>query len=268
MRRWRRPSGPQPPLRGAVTSTCTFERACTPTRAAHLPRWRSCHSVDRALRIRHPRSVIAISAGCLLGHMVALPQRYRYLSGGHDYQQRGCFSTTAQGQPPSLPLHKLVKAGDTTAVSKFIQNDPASVHRGDAALNGTTPLLLALRLGYDEIVQVLLENGADVNLAGAWGLTPLMYGAIFGRDQAVASMLKCSQVPINVHATDVHGSTALAHAHAERQHEIVSLLVEHIAENNDDAVALESGDVVMHSASGFNIRPMVRTNLTVRSLSD
>lgn len=164
-----------------------------------------------------------------------------------------------QGQPPSLPLHKLIKAGQADAVSAYIQSDRSSVDRADPALNGTTPLLLALRLGRTPMVEVLLEHGADVNLAGAWGLTPLMYGAVFGREEAVSMILKRGGPSINIYATDVHGSTALAHAQAERQHGIVSLLVEHLAAHGDGGDGAESAATaaLTHSASGFNIKPMV-----------
>ena len=64
-------------------------------------------------------------------------------------------------KPASLPLHMLIEAGDTQAVQDFVaHNSPELVEElfnmGDPALNGTTPLLLALRLGKDDISRLLL----------------------------------------------------------------------------------------------------------------
>ena len=64
-------------------------------------------------------------------------------------------------KPASLPLQKLIEVGDTTAVQKFVSRNPPELVRelfntGDPALNGTTPLLLAVRLGEDSIINLLL----------------------------------------------------------------------------------------------------------------
>ena len=68
---------------------------------------------------------------------------------------------TEGSKQASLPLHKLIEAGDTNAVQSFVShNSPELVQElfnmGDPALNGTTPLLLALRLGKDDIATLLL----------------------------------------------------------------------------------------------------------------
>ena len=136
------------------------------------------------------------------------------------------------------------------------------MNSGDPALSGTTPLLLALRLGRDDVAEVLLERGADVNLPGAWGLTPLMYGAVFGRETAVSTMLSRGGAAVDVHAADAHGSTALAHAQAERQHAIVALLVEHISAHGGAAPEAGGESEVTHSESGFNIRPMTEAQVS------
>lgn len=199
------------------------------------------------------------------------------LGGRHGRHSTRALSSTAesgddvddQSQPPSLPLQMLVKAGDTAAIVAYLEHEPAAVDRGDPALSGTTPLLLALRLGRDEAAEVLLDGGADLNLAGAWGLTPLMYAAVFGRKQAVASMLRRGGASVEVHATDVHGSTALVHAQAERQHAIVELLVEHLDKYGGGASpsGRPAEAAATHSSqSGFNIQPMVRSVAPILTL--
>ena len=176
--------------------------------------------------------------------------------------RRGLASAAAeedQGMAPSLPLHQLVKAGDSAAVAaRLAASGGGEVDSADPALNGTTPLLLAMRLGHDGVAEALLEAGADAGRAGAWGLTPLMYGAVFGRESVVASILRRNP-DVDLYAVCAHGSTALAYAQAERQHGVVSLLVEHQAsrgEGDDQPVAEMRSEGVTHSESGYNIRPM------------
>ena len=207
-----------------------------------------------------------LASAAVAGPASALLQRARPRA----CQPRRPFSTAEepgaeedQSQPPSLPLHKLVKAGDPAAVATYLETelDSGAVNIGDPALAGTTPLLLALRLGRDTVAEVLLERGADANLPGAWGLTPLMYGAVFGREAVVAAMLDRGGAAVDVHAADAHGSTALAHAQAERQHAIVALLVEHISAHGGGAPDAGGESEVTHSGSGFNIRPMTEAQI-------
>ena len=78
------------------------------------------------------------------------------------------------GRMPSLKLHKLVQKGDAASVAAFLASDSDAVDRGDPELGGATALLLALRLGRDEIARLLMQSGASVNKPGPWGLTPAM----------------------------------------------------------------------------------------------
>lgn len=73
------------------------------------------------------------------------------------------------------------------------------------------------------------EGGADPNQPGAWGLTPLMYGAVYGRDQAVAAILSTGGAGIDLHATDAHGNDALRHAQWSGSSDVERLLKEHAA---------------------------------------
>jgi ankyrin repeat protein len=54
-----------------------------------------------------------------------------------------------------------VKRGDEEAVKKLLVNDPsvANSHNKDAA----TPLMYASMLGHFNLVELLLEHGADIN---------------------------------------------------------------------------------------------------------
>ncbi len=42
--------------------------------------------------------------------------------------------------------------------------------------------------GYEDIVSLLLEHGADIDADNGGGMTPLMFAAMFGRSQVVAQL--------------------------------------------------------------------------------
>ena len=135
-------------------------------------------------------------------------------------------------KPPSLPLHKLIAAGDTAAVLEFVKQQPPALvaelfNHGDPALNGTTPLLLSIRLGKTEISEVLLKGGAELSKPGAWGLTPLMYAAVYRRVRVAAAILELGGKDVELQARDAHGHSCLDHAMGEGSREVEALLLAH-----------------------------------------
>jgi hypothetical protein len=195
------------------------------------------------------------------------------------------LSTGSGFKRPSLPLHKLVETGDADAVRLALgggatcalspwaslimegdggQPETPAIDRGDPALAGTTALMLATRLGHTEVATALIDHGADVGRPGAWGLTPLMYAAVFGAEEVVTAILAKGVEASALHATDVHGGTALMHATSEQQHAIVAILREHLgnAETSPAAAAGNKagggGDDV---GSGYSTKPMTASQL-------
>ncbi|PJK12446.1 hypothetical protein CO614_05375 [Lysobacteraceae bacterium NML120232] len=58
-----------------------------------------------------------------------------------------------------------------------------------------SPLALAVRLGWMQLLHELLARGADPNLADARGMTPLHLAAALGREQAVQALLLAGAQP-------------------------------------------------------------------------
>ena len=56
--------------------------------------------------------------------------------------------------------------------------------------DGRTAIMLAAESGYNKIIELLLENGADVNGTRANGKTALMYAAQFGKKETVELLIK------------------------------------------------------------------------------
>lgn len=68
-------------------------------------------------------------------------------------------------------LFDAIRADDLPALARLAQAGAANA--ADAA--GTTPLMLAARLGRREIAALLIDRGADVNAADERGYTPLFH---------------------------------------------------------------------------------------------
>ncbi|NEP54411.1 MAG: ankyrin repeat domain-containing protein [Moorea sp. SIO3C2] len=89
--------------------------------------------------------------------------------------------TTTVAQPPLITA---TLAGDAEQVRQLLQQgtDPNQVY-------GTnTALIYASRDGFSEIVQILIEAGADVNWIDGEGVTPLILAA-FKNHPAIVQML-------------------------------------------------------------------------------
>ena len=100
----------------------------------------------------------------------------------------------------------------------------------DPDVYGRTPLFYAMNRGSGELVQLLLDHGADPQLASENGTTPLSYGARSGNYNAVRLLLEhgVEQTP------GKHGFTPLIEATRGRNGEVVKLLLEYGADHRGD----------------------------------
>ena len=91
----------------------------------------------------------------------------------------GSFSIT--GTAFASPIHEAAVAGDVELVEILIENG-ADVD--DRDVHGYTPLLLAIQAGHTDIAKVLIAGGADVNARavndGGEDVTPLYLSIILG----------------------------------------------------------------------------------------
>jgi hypothetical protein len=111
--------------------------------------------------------------------------------------------------------------GDLTAV-KALADGPVDVNQADG--NGYTALQLACTAGRIDCARHLLAKGADVNVKGNGGSTPLHAAARNGHTAALQLLLSIPKVDVNAVAKD--GRTAL-HVAAEHDHnDAAQLLIE------------------------------------------
>jgi len=93
-------------------------------------------------------------------------------------------------------LLKAVYKGNAQSVQQLVEGSKADLDRG---------LLIAALLGYPEVVKILLEHGAEVDVRSDDGRTPLMLAASKGNQDLVAILLKAGA---DASLTDNHGETA------------------------------------------------------------
>ncbi|XP_068602317.1 ankyrin repeat domain-containing protein 50 [Brachionichthys hirsutus] len=134
------------------------------------------------------------------------------------------------------------------AVSLLLERGADPGHRDH---DGMTPLLLAAYEGHDDIIELLLEAGADVdetagtdgNVAAAAAATPLLAAAAMGRMKTVSRLLVWGAA---VDAIDCEGRTALCLAAARGSVGVVRALLDRgLDENHKD----DLGWTPLHAAA-------------------
>lgn len=120
-----------------------------------------------------------------------------------------------------LPLHEAVNSGESEAVDYLISKDEINVN--EAGAFGWTPLLLASAHGYVEIIDRLLEAGANPEIANVKGMTPLLYASRYGNLEVCSSLLDYGA---DVNAQNVTGNTPLIYASCDGNLELVNKLLD------------------------------------------
>ena len=86
------------------------------------------------------------------------------------------------------PFHLAISKGDVESVKKFISYG-ADINN---IVNNMTPLMVAARFNQVEIINILLEKGADIAIENDRGLTALNF-AEFGKSTESIAILKEKQ---------------------------------------------------------------------------
>jgi uncharacterized protein len=116
----------------------------------------------------------------------------------------------------------------------------ANVHAQAAGLQNICALMQAAQHGHDKIAQLLLDQGADANITDSKGLTPLMLAAKNGHLEVVKILLK-NGAQVNAQATSAEnlGAFALAQAALNNHRDVVEALLTTISDA--DAQAIRDG---------------------------
>lgn len=121
---------------------------------------------------------------------------------------------------------KAVKVGDLDLVKQILTEDPTLLESQDA--DGSRPLHYACWKGHTEIVQYLLDQGADITAQNTgnthWGGTPLHVTA-HANNRAAAVLLL--QKGADIHTISANGRTPLQETGLHNATAVAKLLREH-----------------------------------------
>jgi ankyrin repeat protein len=123
---------------------------------------------------------------------------------------------------PEKEIIRAAKSGAVGRVLELLKQDASLTGAKDA--DGSTPLHCATWKGQKEVVEVLLQHGADVNVHNNndhWGTTPL-HAAAHGNQKAIAELLIAHGADIN--AINLNGRTPLAETEFHKAKPVASLL--------------------------------------------
>ena len=135
-------------------------------------------------------------------------------------------------------------------VMKLLVNAGADPNTRDE--NGKTPLDWAAEMEHQEAVKLLVEMGADPNARNEYGYTPLHWAARNGHQKAVKFLVDAGADP---KAKDKNGQTSLHLAAKKGHQEVVELLVN---EGADPNTRDEDGWTPLHWATANGHQEMVK----------
>ncbi|KAK1733975.1 ankyrin repeat domain-containing protein [Skeletonema marinoi] len=143
-----------------------------------------------------------------------------------DTRPRG---TPKPKKPTPYPLHDFIEEGDWPGLLQYITENPGYDVNADGD-QFMSSLVLACGQGQMECVHILLDNGANISAeCGSSNLTPLQYASWWGHDDIVQLLLNHG---VDVNQTNTHGTYALGFAVGRLQPSVAKLLLRYGADPN------------------------------------
>src|SRR6185503_551080 len=140
-------------------------------------------------------------------------------------------------------FHAAARAHDTLAINAFIDGG-ININAQNKADDGRTALIAAAARGDLEVVNVLVQRGADVNVKDDKGYTALLHALAARYDQVSDVLVK--QPNLDPNARGLNGATALSSYVWREQRDAVAKLLERGADVNAQD---NDGDAPLHGAA-------------------
>ena len=134
-------------------------------------------------------------------------------------------------QQGDTPLHLAVRQQYTEVVRALLNSEEINPNAGKN--DGWTPLMESAFCNLPHIAKILLENDAKPNIAKAYGWTALMEAAYEGHAEVVKALL---QEDANPNAALKADWTALSAAKENGNSEVIRLLEEAMAKERDGVI--------------------------------
>jgi len=117
--------------------------------------------------------------------------------------------------------------GRVVEVRRLLADGPDKIEERGGPVPKTTPLSTASFSGHADVVEVLLDHGADASAKDAYGYTALHRSALMGHKEVVVLLLENGA---DVSAIDGSGMTALHRSSRWGREEVVHMLLDHGAD--------------------------------------
>ncbi|XP_068161914.1 ankyrin repeat and SAM domain-containing protein 3 [Antennarius striatus] len=147
-----------------------------------------------------------------------------------------------------LDLHTACSIGQYDVVSECIKK--REVDLDGKNIGGWSPLMYASYIGHDNIANLLLEAGVNVNATTPKGLTPLMLAASCGNESIAYFLL---QQGADLELKDSRGWTALYHCTSTGHQQMVKFLLDNNANVNVKEPRCGFTPLMEAAASGHEI---------------
>ena len=123
-------------------------------------------------------------------------------------------------RPETSSILDAAQKGNLKDAQHWIGNDPKCVKLRENDYLAATPLHLAANQGHEDVVLLLLENGADVNAKDGNGYTPMHFAAKWGKRGTVEVLLDHGAA----NCTNKQCSTPAEEAEKKGHHELAALI--------------------------------------------
>jgi ankyrin repeat protein len=123
---------------------------------------------------------------------------------------------------PEKAIIKAAKTGQVASIKDLLGSDKSLINARDK--DGSTPLHCAVWKGHEQVVEKLLEAGADVNAQNEndhWGTSPL-HAAAHANQAAIAQLLIDNGA--NVNSRDREGRTPMFHTTFHKAKAVAKIL--------------------------------------------
>jgi len=157
---------------------------------------------------------------------------------------------------PTLPafageIHDAIRAGDSDRVAQLIRENPDVVHEQDSNDLRDFPIHTAAIAGETEIVEMLLDAGADIEAGDIDNTTPLGDAAIHGHSETASLLIERGA---DVNRRDRNAAYPLSFAVSGGDTTIVEML---LAAGSDLYHRSRYGLSLLHMAAAQNMRGLV-----------